>query len=80
MKKNVVFTLLFGIGILVFIKILSKTPLYFTDTQAIAFINYLKQKDNFIGVSNFAIWFFTICAIVVTYLNKVDKERKADKK
>lgn len=78
MRKNVILTLFLGIGFLGFIKILSKTSLYFTDAEAFEFLSYMNKKDNLIGVSNYLIWFFIICSVVITYLNKVDKNNKKE--
>lgn len=78
MRKNVILTLFLGIGFLGLIKIFSKTSLYFTDAEAFEFLSYMNKKDNLIGVSNYLIWFFIICSVVITYLNKVDKNNKKE--
>ena len=74
MRKNIILTLVVSIGILIFIRILSCTSLYFTDEEAIVFLNYLSRKNSLIDVNNGVIWFFIITSIILTYLNKISKE------
>lgn len=70
MKKNIILGTLAAIGIVGVVKFLSTTSLYFTDAEAISYINYLREKNNLIGVSNFSILFFIAAAVIVTYLKK----------
>ena len=76
LKKNIILTLITGIEALIFIRVLRNTSLYFTDKEAITFLNYLSQKDTLFGVSNATIWLFIICSVVVTCLNKVNSIKR----
>lgn len=76
MRKKIVLILVSGIGCLSFTKILSKTTLYFTDEEAINFINYLRAKNAFLGASNGFVLFVISAAVVCTYLNKLKNAKK----
>ena len=37
---------------------------------------YMKERNNFLGASNFFIWIVIISALVITALNKMSKVNK----
>lgn len=75
-KKNLIKLLFTGVGALTILSVLKKTPLYFTDTDAVEFINYLSIKDKYFNVSNGLIWFTIVGSVVVTALNQISKVKK----
>lgn len=76
MKKQIICLLTSGVGYLGFLKVCSKTSLYFTDAEAINFINYLRSKNALLGVSNGVLLLTVSAAIVCTYLNKLKTIKK----
>ena len=74
MKKILIIkTLIYGIFILVVYNILFKTELLFTNEDVSTFVSYMKERNDFLGTSNFMIWLVIISALVITALNKIDK-------
>ena len=65
--------LIYGIFILVLYNILFKTELFFTNEDVSTFVSYMKERNDFLGTSNFIIWLVIISALVITALNKIDK-------
>lgn len=65
--------LIYGIFILVLYNILFKTELFFTNEDVSTFVSYMKERNDFLGTSNFMIWLVIISALVITALNKIDK-------
>lgn len=65
--------LIYGIFILVLYNILFKTELLFTNEDVSTFVSYMKERNDFLGTSNFMIWLVIISALVITALNKIDK-------
>ena len=53
-----------------------KTELFFTNEEVTTFINYMEQRNTFLGATNFMIWLVIISALVVTALNKIDAVKK----
>lgn len=68
--------LIYSIFILVAYYITFKTELLFTNKEVTTFISYMKEKNDFLGATNFMIWLVIISALVVTALNKMDKVKK----
>lgn len=68
--------LLYSIFILLAYYITFKTELFFTNEEVTTFINYMEQRNTFLGATNFMIWLVIISALVVTALNKIDAVKK----
>lgn len=68
--------LIYGIFILLAYYIIFKTELFFTNKEVTTFISYMKEKNYFLGATNFMIWLVIISALVVTALSKIDKVKK----
>lgn len=65
--------LIYGIITLIVYNIIFKTELLFTKKDVTAFINYMQEKNDFLGTTNFVIWFVIIAALIITALNRMDK-------
>ena len=50
--------------------------LIFSEAEISAFLTYMKERNNFLGASNFFIWIVIISALVITALNKMSKVNK----
>ena len=68
--------LIYSIFILISYYIIFKTELFFTSKEVAEFLNYMKERNSFLGASNFMIWLVIISALVITALNKIDKVKK----
>ncbi|MCI9304092.1 hypothetical protein [Clostridium sp.] len=68
--------LLYGIFILFAYHIVFKTELIFTNKEVETFVNYMEQRNDFLGATNFMIWLVIISALVITALNRIDKVKK----
>lgn len=68
--------LIYSIFILLLYYFIFKTELFFTSKEVIEFLNYMKERNNFLGTSNFMIWLVIISALIITALNKIDKVKK----
>lgn len=75
-RKRIIKMLCVGIGMFILLDFLKSTSLYFTDAQAIAFIDYLYTKNELLGVSNGFILFVIGATVVCTYLNKLKGIKK----
>lgn len=80
MRKQIICLLTSGVGCLGFLKIFKNTSLYFTDAEAINFINYLCSKNELLGVSNGVLLLTVSAAVICTYLNKLNKIKNVNKK
>jgi hypothetical protein len=69
-------TLIAGIIIMLIYTIIFKTNLIFSEAEISAFLTYMKERNNFLGASNFFIWIVIISALVITALNKMSKVNK----
>ena len=68
--------LLYGIFILFTYHIVFKTELIFTNKEVETFVNYMEQRNDFLGTTNFMIWLVIIYALIITALNRIDKVKK----
>ncbi|WP_299996906.1 hypothetical protein [uncultured Clostridium sp.] len=68
--------LLYGIFILFTYHIVFKTELIFTNKEVETFVNYMEQRNDFLGTTNFMIWLVIISALIITALNRIDKVKK----
>ena len=68
--------LLYGIFILFAYHIVFKTELIFTNKEVETFVNYMEQRNDFLGTTNFTIWLVIISALIITALNRIDKVKK----
>ncbi len=75
-KAILIKTLLYGIFILLSYYFIFNTELFFTSKEVKEFFNYMKERNSFLGASNFMIWLVIISALVITALNKIDKVKK----
>lgn len=69
-------TLIAGIIIMLIYTIIFKTNLIFSEAEISDFLTYMKERNNFLGASNFFIWIVIISALVITALNKMSKVNK----
>lgn len=79
MKKQIICLLTSGVGCLGFLKVCKNTSLYFTDAEAINFINYLRSKNALLGASNGFVLFTISAAVICIYINKLNKIKNAKK-
>lgn len=68
--------LIYCIFALLAYNIIFKTELLFTNEDVTTFVSYLREKNNFLGATNFMVWLVIISALVITAINKIDKIKK----
>lgn len=68
--------LILAIFILLVHNIFLKSNLILNETEITTFISYMKERNNFLGASNFVIWMVIIASLIVTSLNRIEKVKK----
>lgn len=77
MKRLVIIkSLIISIIIMLTYTLVFKTNLIFSDEEILSFVSYMKERNNFLGESNFFVWTVIIVALVITALNKMSKVKQ----